>query len=103
LYVLNKAISELLVYEIISPTQSRWLVDAYRDEILQFSPREAVQITDAFGFTDYELGSILGRHDGKVYENLWEEVQKSPINSAPELKEEVLKMIHSMKTRESRL
>jgi acyl-CoA oxidase len=39
-----------------------------------------VQITDAFGFTDYELGSVFGRFDGRVYETLWDEVQKDPVN-----------------------
>jgi hypothetical protein len=57
------------------------------------TPREAVQITDAFGFTDYELGSVLGRYDGKVYETLWGEVKKDPVNSDIELRDEVLKML----------
>jgi len=57
------------------------------------TPREAVQITDAFDFTDYELGSVLGRYDGRVYETLWEEVQKDPVNTETGLREDVLKMI----------
>jgi acyl-CoA oxidase len=57
------------------------------------TPQEAVQITDAFEFTDYELGSVLGRYDGRVYETLWEEVKKDPVNSDRELGEEVLKML----------
>lgn len=89
--------------EIISPKEARLLADTYRAEILKMTPREAVQITDAFGFSDYELGSILGRHDGRVYENLWEEVQRNPINSAQDLKAEVLKMIKEAHRRESRL
>jgi acyl-CoA oxidase len=78
--VLTKAAGELLTLEIISPRQSMLLADVYREEVLGMSAREAVQITEAFGFTDYELGSVLGRFDGRVYETLWEEVQRDPVN-----------------------
>jgi acyl-CoA oxidase len=70
----------LLTFEIVSPSQSVLLAEVYREEVLGLSPWEAVQITDAFGFTDYELGSVLGRFDGRVYETLWDEVQKDPVN-----------------------
>jgi Acyl-CoA oxidase len=56
------------------------LAEVYQQQVLELSPQEAVQITDAFGFTDYELGSVLGRFDGLVYETLWEEVQRDPVN-----------------------
>lgn len=69
------------------------LSDVHRSEIIEMTPREAVQITDAFGFTDYELGSVLGRYDGKVYETLWDEVKKDPVNSDVELRDEVLKIL----------
>ena len=70
----------MLTFEIISPRQSVLLASMYREEVLGLSAGEAVQITDAFGFTDYELGSVLGRFDGRVYETLWEEVQRDPVN-----------------------
>ncbi|BFZ58374.1 hypothetical protein PYCC9005_005436 [Savitreella phatthalungensis] len=42
----------------------------------------AVPLTDAFGFTDFELNSCLGRHDGAVYDALWKQVnEKNPINT----------------------
>jgi len=65
--------------------------------------REAVQITDAFGFSDFELGSVLGRYDGRVYETLWEEVKKDPVNAEVGLREDVLKMIRGDWKRESKL
>lgn len=65
--------------------------------------REAVQITDAFGFSDFELGSALGRYDGRVYETLWEEVKKDPVNVEIGLREDVLKMIRGDWRRESKL
>ena len=61
--------------------QAQLLADAYRSEVIGMTPREAVQITDAFGFSDYELGSVLGRYDGRVYETLWEEAKKDPVNA----------------------
>ena len=57
------------------------------------TPREALQITDAFGFSDFELGSVLGRYDGQVYETLWEEVKKDPVNSEAGLRNDVIAMI----------
>lgn len=65
--------------------------------------REAVQITDAFGFSDFELGSVLGRYDGRVYETLWEEAKKDPVNIEIVLREDVLKMIRGDWRRESKL
>ncbi|KAK7024780.1 acyl-coenzyme A oxidase [Favolaschia claudopus] len=41
---------------------------------------EAIGLTDAFGFTDWELDSALGVYDGKVYEALWERVRHEPLN-----------------------
>jgi acyl-CoA oxidase len=63
-------------------------------EIIEMTPREAVQITDAFQFSDFELGSVLGRYDGKVYETLWEEVQRDPVNTEIGLREDVLRMLN---------
>jgi acyl-CoA oxidase len=40
----------------------------------------AIGLTDAFGFTDWELDSALGVHDGKVYEALWERALANPLN-----------------------
>ena len=65
--------------------------------------REAVQVTDAFGFSDFELGSVLGRYNGRVYETLWDEVKKDPVNAEIELREDVLKMIRGDWKRGSKL
>lgn len=42
---------------------------------------DAINLTDAFGFTDRELNSALGRKDGNAYQALWEAVQRNPVNS----------------------
>ncbi|KXN92550.1 Putative peroxisomal acyl-coenzyme A oxidase 1.2 [Leucoagaricus sp. SymC.cos] len=41
---------------------------------------EVIGLTDAFGFTDWELDSALGVYDGKVYEQLWNRAQAEPLN-----------------------
>ncbi|KAK7055264.1 acyl-coenzyme A oxidase [Favolaschia claudopus] len=41
---------------------------------------EAIGLSDAFGFTDWELDSALGAYDGKVYEALWAKAQQEPLN-----------------------
>ncbi|KAF7732469.1 hypothetical protein EC973_003214 [Apophysomyces ossiformis] len=42
---------------------------------------EAVGLTDAFGFSDYQLATVLGQKDGRAYEAFWTAVQSNPINS----------------------
>jgi hypothetical protein len=67
------------------------------------TPREAVQITDAFEFSDYELGSVLGRYDGRVYETLWEEVKKDPVNTEGGLREDAIAIMKGSWRRGSKL
>ena len=83
--------------------QAQLLADAYRSEVIEMTPPEAVQITDAFEFTDYELGSVLGRYDGRVYETLWEEVKKDPVNTEGGLREDVMAMTKGSWRRGSKL
>jgi len=40
----------------------------------------AVALVDSFDFHDRHLGSILGRYDGNVYENLYKWAAESPLN-----------------------
>ena len=41
---------------------------------------EAVALVDAYDYSDHALGSVLGRYDGEVYENLYKWAQGSPLN-----------------------
>jgi acyl-CoA oxidase len=91
------------MYEIISASQAQSLNEVYRSQVIEMTPREAVQITDSFRFSDFELGSVLGRYDGKVYETLWKEVQREPINGEIGLREEVLRMLKGSWKSESKL
>lgn len=49
-------------------------------ELLAKLRPQAVSLVDAFDFHDNLLGSTLGAWDGRVYERLYEEAQKSPLN-----------------------
>lgn len=40
----------------------------------------AVALVDAFDYSDHMLGSVLGRYDGNVYENLYKWAKESPLN-----------------------
>lgn len=42
---------------------------------------ESIGLTDAFGFTDWELDSALGVYDGRAYEALWERTKTEPLNN----------------------
>ena len=43
----------------------------------------AVTIVDGFDIPDGILDSALGAYDGNVYERLFAEVQKNPLNKEP--------------------
>merc|ERR1712048_1335764 len=43
---------------------------------------DAVALVDAFGWTDEQLSSTLGRRDGNVYEAIYEQAKKSPLNQS---------------------
>ncbi|KAG5219747.1 oxidase [Salix suchowensis] len=54
----------------------RKAVKALCEELLP----EAIGLTDAFGFTDFELNSALGVSDGNAYQALWDAAQTEPLN-----------------------
>ena len=43
---------------------------------------DAVALCDAFGWRDSQLDSTLGRSDGAVYEAIYEQAKKSPLNQS---------------------
>lgn len=56
----------------------RWLED-----LLAAIRPNAVGLVDSFDIRDEILGSTLGAYDGNVYERLFEEASKSPLNKEP--------------------
>ncbi|XP_066443576.1 peroxisomal acyl-coenzyme A oxidase 1 isoform X2 [Eleutherodactylus coqui] len=55
-------------------------VDQRIKDLLGVIRPNAVALVDAFDYTDTHLGSVLGRFDGNVYENMFEWAKKSPLN-----------------------
>ncbi|XP_017740084.1 PREDICTED: peroxisomal acyl-coenzyme A oxidase 1 [Rhinopithecus bieti] len=67
-------------------------------ELLTLIRSDAVALVDAFDFQDVTLGSVLGRYDGNVYENLFEWARNSPLN-----KTEVHESYKHLKSLQSKL
>eukprot|EP00747_Dinoflagellata_sp_TGD_P107607 gnl/TRDRNA2_/TRDRNA2_170171_c0_seq5.p1 gnl/TRDRNA2_/TRDRNA2_170171_c0~~gnl/TRDRNA2_/TRDRNA2_170171_c0_seq5.p1 ORF type:complete len:509 (+),score=123.57 gnl/TRDRNA2_/TRDRNA2_170171_c0_seq5:121-1527(+) len=55
------------------------------DELLDEIRPDAVALSDGFGFTDDQLNSTLGRYDGNVYEAIYEQAKKSPLNKSTKM------------------
>eukprot|EP01012_Entosiphon_sulcatum_P057344 TRINITY_DN810_c0_g1_i1.p1 TRINITY_DN810_c0_g1~~TRINITY_DN810_c0_g1_i1.p1 ORF type:complete len:686 (+),score=83.60 TRINITY_DN810_c0_g1_i1:2454-4511(+) len=64
----------------LSHIQVRAIRAAVRQLLLELRP-DSVALVDAFEFPDAVLNSALGRHDGNVYEALYEHAKKSPLNA----------------------
>ncbi|KAJ7226961.1 peroxisomal oxidase [Mycena pura] len=77
LYLLTTVKSALGTFRSRDPTRElRLAVAALCGELLP----EAIGLTDAFGFSDWELDSALGVYDGRAFEALWKKVQEEPLN-----------------------
>lgn len=55
-------------------------VNQHVKELLAVIRPNAVALVDSFDFHDVHLGSVLGRYDGNIYENMFEWAKKSPLN-----------------------
>ncbi|PPQ83813.1 hypothetical protein CVT25_001028 [Psilocybe cyanescens] len=79
-------LTDFLSFGVIRPTSGSAPKDPTRSVRLAIKHLceellpEAIGLTDAFGFTDWDLDSALGVYDGKVYEALWERVKAEPLN-----------------------
>ncbi|RPB20623.1 acyl-CoA oxidase [Terfezia boudieri ATCC MYA-4762] len=75
LHTITSSLSDLLESETLTPSNARELRYVY-DWILMegLSVSDVVSLTDAFGFRDWEVG-VLGGKEGRVYEQMWDEVQ----------------------------
>ncbi|XP_055606296.1 probable peroxisomal acyl-coenzyme A oxidase 1 [Uranotaenia lowii] len=77
-----KATGDLLRFTTMSETDLIHLQRKYEEALSILRP-DAVSIVDAFDYPDFVLGSALGAYDGNVYERLFEEAKKSPLNQEP--------------------
>lgn len=59
------------------------VLQSWLEELLAAIRPNAVGIVDGFDISDEILSSALGAYDGNVYERLFEEASKSPLNAEP--------------------
>ncbi|XP_028165894.1 probable peroxisomal acyl-coenzyme A oxidase 1 [Ostrinia furnacalis] len=78
-----QSLVDLLKYTNISERGAEEL-QAWYEELLVMLRPNAVGLVDAFDIRDKMLHSTLGSYDGRVYERLMEEAQKSPLNKDPD-------------------
>merc|ERR1712007_138796 len=65
--------------DILDSTQLR-LMKARITELLAEIRPDAVALVDGFGWTDKDLKSTLGRHDGNVYEAIYSQAKSGKLN-----------------------
>jgi len=71
--------AEFMMDGFVSPKQIGWVSNGI-SALLAYLRPEAVALVDAFGHSDYELNSVLGRYDGDVYRHLFEWAKRAPMN-----------------------
>ncbi|PWY98571.1 acyl-CoA oxidase [Testicularia cyperi] len=64
---------------ILTPESVILLEKAIRDLVSEILP-QTIGLSDGFGWLDWELGSSLGRKDGRVYEQLMADAESNPLN-----------------------
>eukprot|EP00475_Leptophrys_vorax_P021923 TRINITY_DN2979_c0_g1_i2.p1 TRINITY_DN2979_c0_g1~~TRINITY_DN2979_c0_g1_i2.p1 ORF type:complete len:685 (-),score=208.09 TRINITY_DN2979_c0_g1_i2:62-1846(-) len=93
--VLEEQSAELLGSGYLSGAQLKLIRAQARKCLAKLRP-DAVALVDSWDFSDYNLNSALGRYDGNVYEALYEQAKKSPLNSsdiAPGINEYLLPLM----------
>ncbi|XP_047331927.1 peroxisomal acyl-coenzyme A oxidase 1-like [Impatiens glandulifera] len=81
LFLLHKHQGDFLATKCITPKQAHLANEQLRYLYAKVRPN-AVSLVDSFNHTDHLLGSILGRYDGNVYQKLYEEAWKDPLNDS---------------------
>ena len=74
------------MFKVLSKTQQTVLVDSLQEHmhmLLDAIRPDVVGLVDALGFDDEVLNSTIGRYDGNVYEAIYEEAKRSPLNQSP--------------------
>uniref|UniRef100_A0A1B6C2C4 Acyl-coenzyme A oxidase n=1 Tax=Clastoptera arizonana TaxID=38151 RepID=A0A1B6C2C4_9HEMI len=81
-YWLLKNLGDFLMFSNLRPGDVQ-AVQQWQDSLLINLRPNAVGIVDSFDICDEILSSALGAYDGNVYERLFEEANKSPLNETP--------------------
>ncbi|ETI57005.1 hypothetical protein F441_00607 [Phytophthora nicotianae CJ01A1] len=58
------------------------MVHQHLQKLLVPVRRNAVRLTDAWDFSDFELNSTIGRYDGDIYRALVEQTKREPLNAS---------------------
>merc|ERR1712072_919133 len=61
------------------------LIDARINQLLDEIRPDCVGLSDGFAHSDHNLKSTLGRFDGNVYEAIYEEAGRSPLNRSEKM------------------
>ncbi|PPR83977.1 hypothetical protein GOBAR_AA36742 [Gossypium barbadense] len=79
LHLLHKHLGDFVTTSCITPKQGALANEQLRLLYSQVRPN-AITLVDAFNYTDHYLGSVLGCYNGNVYQRLYEEAWKDPLN-----------------------
>ncbi|XP_053565165.1 peroxisomal acyl-coenzyme A oxidase 1 isoform X1 [Bombina bombina] len=79
LHGITRNTGDFLQTGLLSTSQIDQVQQRVKDLLAVIRPN-AVALVDAFDHSDTQLGSVLGRYDGNVYENMFEWAKKSPLN-----------------------
>ncbi|XP_075701747.1 peroxisomal acyl-coenzyme A oxidase 1 isoform X1 [Rhinoderma darwinii] len=79
LHGISRNTGDFLQASLLTTSQLEQVQQRIKDLLAVIRPN-AVALVDAFDYTDTQLGSVLGRYDGNVYENMFEWAKKSPLN-----------------------
>lgn len=80
LTTIEKEGAEFLACGYLTPAQYLLVKQRVMELLSEVRP-QAVPLVDSFGMPDYLLNSALGATDGKVYERLFDQALREPLNA----------------------
>uniref|UniRef100_K3WDE7 Acyl-coenzyme A oxidase n=1 Tax=Globisporangium ultimum (strain ATCC 200006 / CBS 805.95 / DAOM BR144) TaxID=431595 RepID=K3WDE7_GLOUD len=78
-WLMVASLGEFREHDYVSSVQGEWL----REQLVALLPvvrKNAVLLTDAWDFSDFELNSTIGRYDGDIYHALVAHAAREPLN-----------------------
>uniref|UniRef100_A0A1B6GE28 Acyl-coenzyme A oxidase n=1 Tax=Cuerna arida TaxID=1464854 RepID=A0A1B6GE28_9HEMI len=81
-YWMLRDVGHFLMYSALKPNDVQGL-QLLQDSLLRAIRPNAVSIVDSFDINDDIIDSPLGAYDGNVYQRLFDEANKSPLNENP--------------------
>jgi acyl-CoA oxidase len=78
-WLITKSLGDFRQHDYLSSSQ----VDLVREQVVRLLPiirKNCVLLTDAWDFSDFELGSTIGRYDGDIYRALVKRAADEPLN-----------------------